>query len=99
MPESRSTRAAWIHDPVGGDTAVAEDNCGAWIGRDRLRVAEDGTIDAMTGLINSNAFGRPHRDAVRAKKSAFGEVLRYRCAGHAFRQLAAGQHHFLLYNR
>jgi fructose-1,6-bisphosphatase/inositol monophosphatase family enzyme len=93
------TRAAWIHDPVAGDTAVAEEGAGAWLGEQRLRVAAGAAIDAMTGLINSNAFGRAHRDSVHAKKAAFAEVLRYRCAGFAFRQLAAGMRHFSIYNR
>ena len=53
----------------------------------------------MTGLINSNAYGRQFRDVVRPKKQGFGEVLRYGCAGFAFRMLALGQHHFSVYNR
>ncbi len=92
-------RGAWIHDPVGGDTATAEDGSGAWIGGRRLCVADGGSIEAMSGLINSNAYGRPHRDLIRDKKAAFGRVLRYRCAGHAFRVLASGGRHFSIYNR
>ncbi|MGH6620156.1 MAG: inositol monophosphatase family protein [Alphaproteobacteria bacterium] len=92
------TRCAWIHDPVGGDTAVAEEGSGAWIGRRRLEVAEGGPIEAMTGLINSNAYGREHRDAVRPKKAAFREVLRYGSAASAFRALAAGERDFSVYN-
>jgi fructose-1,6-bisphosphatase/inositol monophosphatase family enzyme len=93
------TRGAWIHDPVAGDTAVAEEGSGAWIGDRRLAVAPGGTIEAMTGLINSNAYGREFRDVVRPKKQAFGEVLRYGCAAFAFRMLASGQRHFSVYNR
>lgn len=92
-------RGGWIHDPVAGDTAVAEAGGGAWIGGRRLAVAEGGPIEAMTGLINSNAYGRAFRDAVRPKKQAFGEVRRYGCAAHAYRMLAAGERHFSVYNR
>jgi fructose-1,6-bisphosphatase/inositol monophosphatase family enzyme len=92
------TRCAWIHDPVGADTAVAEEGSGAWIGRRRLKVAEGGPIEAMTGLINSNAYGREHRDAVRPKKAAFREILRYGSAACAFRALASGERQFSIYN-
>ena len=92
------TRCAWIHDPIAQDTAVAEEGSGAWIGRRRLHVAEGGPIEAMTGLINSNAYGREHRDAVRPKKTGFKEILRYGSAAHAFRVLSAGERHFSIYN-
>src|SRR3546814_4058277 len=52
----------------------------------------------MTGLINSNAYGREHRDAVRPKKAAFREVLRYGSAACAFRALALGERDFSVYN-
>ena len=93
------TRCAWLHDPVEGTTAVAEEGAGARIGDRKLAVAKGADIAEMSGLINSNAFGRPHRDAIRAKKAAFGEVLRYRCASYAFCQLAAGARDFSIYNR
>jgi fructose-1,6-bisphosphatase/inositol monophosphatase family enzyme len=93
------TCGAWIHDPVAGDTAVAEIGAGARLDGRILRVAAGDTIAKMTGLINSNAYGRPYRDMIRAKKAAFGRVDRYRCAGFAFRQLADGKDHFSLYNR
>jgi len=94
-----AVRCAWIHDPVAGDTAVAEDGAGAWVGERRLRVADGDAVDRMTGLINSNGYGRPHRDTVRAKKEGFAEIIRYGCAGHAFRELAGGNRHFSIYNR
>ena len=93
------TCAAWIHDPVAGDTAVAETGSGARLDGRVLRVASGESIANMTGLINSNAYGRPYRDEIREKKAAFGRVQRYRCAGFAFRQLADGKDHFSLYNR
>jgi fructose-1,6-bisphosphatase/inositol monophosphatase family enzyme len=92
-------RGAWIHEPVEGNTAVAELGGGAWIGDKRLVVAPGDVIEAMTGLINSNAYGREFRDAVRPKKQAFAEVLRYGCAAHAYRMLASGGRHFSIYNR
>lgn len=92
------TCGGWIHDPVGGDTAVAELGSGAWVGSRRLHVSEGGPIEAMTGLINSNAYGREYRDAVRPKKAAFKEVLRYGSAACAYRALSAGERDFSIYN-
>lgn len=91
--------AAWIHDPVTGETAVAESGSGSWIGPSRLSVAAGEDVSNMTGLINSSAYGRQNRDEVREKKQAFREIIRYGCAGYAYRQLAAGHRHFSLYNR
>jgi fructose-1,6-bisphosphatase/inositol monophosphatase family enzyme len=45
-------RGGWIHDPLAGNTAVAEEGSGAWIDGRRLRVAAGGDGDAMTGRIN-----------------------------------------------
>ena len=90
---------AWIHDPIHDNTAVAEQGSGAFIGSSRLSVAAGDEVSKMTGLINSSAYGRQFRDAVRAKKQAFGEIIRYGCAGHAYRELAAGHRHFSIYNR
>lgn len=93
------TCAAWIHDPVAGDTAMAETGSGARLdGRD-MRVAPGDSIERMTGLVNSDGYGRVNRDRIRPKKEAFGRVERYRCAGFAYRQLAGGKDHFSLYKR
>ncbi|MCG8547813.1 MAG: inositol monophosphatase [Alphaproteobacteria bacterium] len=94
-----SAMGAWIHDPIHDNTAVAEQGSGAFIGSSRLSVAAGDEVSKMTGLINSSAYGRQFRDAVRAKKQAFGEIIRYGCAGHAYRELAAGHRHFSIYNR
>ena len=94
-----ATRAAWIHDPVNDNTAVAERGSGAFIGSSRLTVAAGDEVSKMTGLINSSAYGRQFRDVVRAKKQAFADIIRYGCAGHAYRRLAAGRRHFSIYNR
>ena len=40
LVRAEQIEAAWIHDPLGGDTAVAEAGAGAWIGDRRLTVAE-----------------------------------------------------------
>lgn len=93
------TCGAWIHDPVGGDTAVAETGSGARLDGRALRVAAGDAIGRMTGPINSDAYGRAFRDKIRPKKAAFARVERYRCAGFGFRRLAEGKDHFSLYKR
>lgn len=97
--EAGQALGAWIHEPVAGNTATAIRGEGAWIGDERLSVTDGGAIGTLSGLINSNAYGRSFRDEVRPKKEAFGEITRYGCAAHAYRMLASGRQDFSLYNR
>src|SRR5260221_7511219 len=50
------TVAGWIHDPLAGTTATAEDGAGAWAAGERLRVAAPVAMPAMTGPVNFKYF-------------------------------------------
>lgn len=97
--------AAWIHDPLGDDTAVALRGEGAWIadadGRAvaDLRVAESAPLDQMVGAISWTYLPPALRGQVASRLPLFAGVVAYRCAAHEYRWAAGGHGHVLFYNR
>lgn len=96
--------AAAIHDPVGDDTAMALLGQGAWMetpdGKRRaLRVADPVPPSQMSGAAAWRHLSDPIRSAVCANLPRVAACFDLRCAAHQYRLAAAGQCHFLLYNR
>ena len=96
---------AWIHDPLGDDTAMALRGEGAWIadpeGRHMadLRVAAPVPVGNMLGAISWTYLPPPLRAQVTARFPRFAGVVGYRCAAHEYRWAAGGHGHVLFYNR
>jgi fructose-1,6-bisphosphatase/inositol monophosphatase family enzyme len=96
---------AWIHDPLGDDTAIALRGEGAWIadpdGRAMadLRVAAAVPLGQMVGAISWGYLPMPLRAQVTARLPRFAGVVGYRCAAHEYRWAAGGHGHVLFYNR
>ena len=97
--------AAWIHDPLGDDTAIALRGQGAWIadaeGRHMsdLRVAAPAPPEAMVGAISWSYLKEPLRSRVASRLSRFAGIVGFRCAAHEYRLTAGGHAHLQLYNR
>ncbi|MEQ8965225.1 MAG: inositol monophosphatase [Azospirillaceae bacterium] len=89
---------AWIHDPIKGETAVAERGAGAFMAGRRLAVAEARPIDAMAG-----AFGKPARGPRREAADRLGKAMRHderiTSAGLTYIELAAGRLDVGLFSR
>lgn len=96
--------AAWIHDPVLKDTAIALRGEGAWVqcadgSRHDLRVADPVPVGRMVAAV-SHRYLPPDRAAiVRANLGVLGATWELRCAAHEWRLAAAGKLHGLLYWR
>jgi len=96
--------AAWIHDPMGDDTAIALRGEGAWIEapsghRADCRVAAPKALGAMLGAV-SWGYMTPERKArVLPALARLGGTLNFRCAAHEYRLAATGGLHLLAYNR
>ncbi len=94
------TLMSWIHDPVTGETAVAEAGAGAWIDGKRLTVANAVPPAEMTGTLHAGQFATPdmarhlqkRRERVNAVKSSS-------CAGAEYVRLARGGMHFTLFTK
>ena len=97
--------AAWIHDPLGDDTAIALRGEGAWIadpeGRAMtdLRVAAPVPLGQMVGALSWSYLPAALRGQVTARFPLFAGVVGYRCAAHEYRWAAGGHGHVLFYNR
>ncbi len=96
---------AWVHDPLGDDTAVALRGQGAWI-EDRdgerlsdLRVAAPATLSRMVGCISWGYMPEPLKSRVTARLPRLAATVNYRCAAHEYRFVAGGHAHLLVYNR
>jgi fructose-1,6-bisphosphatase/inositol monophosphatase family enzyme len=96
--------ASAIHDPVGGDTALALRGEGAWLERadggcETLRVAAPVPPGAMSGAASWRYLPAAERAAVCRNLARVAASWDLRCAAHQYRMLAAGSCHFLLFNR
>ncbi len=96
--------AGWIHDPLGDDTAVAVRGGGAWIetpdgARSPLRVAAPTPFGRMVGDVSWTYLDEPMRTRVASRLPRLAGTVGLRCAAHAYRAIAAGHLHLLLFNR
>ncbi|HEX2552092.1 MAG TPA: inositol monophosphatase [Microvirga sp.] len=97
--------AGVIHDPVGGDTALAVRGEGAWIqgAEDRqadLRVsAPPASIAQASACASLHYLPRETRASVGAKLAQLAVAVCYRCCAHEFRLLAAGHYDFAFYSK
>lgn len=94
------TVGAWIHDPVGGRTAIAERGGGAWIDGRRLAVAQGAPALEMRGTLHAGTFAKPEMARqVQARRDRVGAIKSLRCAGHEYLRMAGGEMHFALFTR
>lgn len=96
--------AAWIHDPLGDDTAMALRGEGAWVetpGGERrdLRVAAPVPVARMVGAVSWGFLPEPLKSRVTARLPRLAAAVGLRCAAHEYRLAAGGHAHALLYNR
>lgn len=98
------TVAAWIHDPLGDDTAIAARGGGAWLAhadgtRDALRVSAPRPVGESIAAVSWMFLPEPRRSAVAARLARFAATVHYRCAAHEYRLLASGAVQGALYNK
>ena len=92
--------AAWIHDPLGGATAVAEAGAGAWIGDRRLVVAKPERPEEMRGALLAGSFGdKALGTRIQSRRKQLGAVKSLRSAAHEYLRLARGEIHYALFTK
>jgi fructose-1,6-bisphosphatase/inositol monophosphatase family enzyme len=96
--------ASIIHDPIGGDGALALRGEGAWMEqpsgqRADLRVAPPAPLERMTGAINWRYLPEPERGRMLSALPRFATTWDYRNAAHEYRLLAQGFAHVALFAR
>jgi fructose-1,6-bisphosphatase/inositol monophosphatase family enzyme len=97
--------AAWIHDPLGDDTAIALRGEGAWVEdaqgarHGALRVAAAAPLRRMVGAVSWGFMAEPMKSRVVGRLPRLAGTLNFRCAAHEYRLVAGGHAHLLVYNR
>ncbi len=100
LVERGAIRAAWIHDPPKGRTALAEEGAGAWIGGQRLKAAAPVPLTDMAGTLHAGQHGGAAlRDRVRVLHKELGTLRSLRCAGAEYIRLASGETHYTFFSR
>jgi len=96
--------AAWIHDPLGRDTAIALRGEGAWISaedgtRRLLRVAAPVPVSRMVAAVSWGFMPEPLKTRVTGRLPRLAATVGLRCAAHEYRLVAGGHAHALVYNK
>ncbi len=97
--------AAWIHDPLGDDTAIALRGEGAWIERPdgvrtaALRVADPVPVERMVGAISWTYIPGELRRQVAGRMPRLATAVHFRCSAHEYRLVAGGHLHVNFYQR
>jgi fructose-1,6-bisphosphatase/inositol monophosphatase family enzyme len=96
--------AAAIHDPVGGDTALALRAEGAWTetgdgATEDLKVAAPVPPAQMSGAASWRHLPPAQRAVVLSNLDKLAASFDMRCAAHQYRMLAGGQCHYMMFNR
>ena len=104
LVEDNEILAGFIHDPVGGDTAIAIRGGGAWVqsangARRALRAAPPVPVAEMTGALSWRFLKEPLKTRVVSRMSRLGASFDLRCAAHQYRMLAAGHCHMLMFRK
>jgi len=91
------TQGGWILDVNSGQSVWAAAGEGAWTGTgEPLHAAGATEVDRMTGSLNQRRYERLIRTAAE-KGAAIPEVVRYRCVGLEYMDLARRKLHFAFY--
>jgi fructose-1,6-bisphosphatase/inositol monophosphatase family enzyme len=96
--------AGVIHDPLGGDWAMALRGEGAWLERPDgrrtdLRAAPPAPLPEMEGVAYWHHLDEPERSRAAAGFPRFSAVGAFRCSAYEYRLLAGGHLHFSLYGK
>lgn len=99
------TVAAWIHDPILRETAMALRGAGAWVeteagrGRDLRVAAPTDDPKLMTSTISARYLPPAMAQLVRSNLHRMGATWELRCAGAEYALAARGAMHALVYWR
>lgn len=96
--------AGVIHDPIGGDWAMAVRGEGAWTRTTDgslvdLAVASPLPAAKMSGTASWSTLPEPLRSQLCANLARSRSAANYRCAAHEYRMMAGGHSHFGLFSK
>ena len=89
------TVAGWIHDPINDVTVSAITGKGAWIGSTQLRIPNKIQVEEMTGSLGPRLRQRMCEALGHSEDD--NRLVRYKCVGMEYFDLARGILHFAKY--
>src|SRR5262249_22723244 len=100
LVEGDRVEAGWIHDPLAGETAVAERGAGAWIGDRRLELAAAASPASLKAGLLAGHFGdRVLGARVQSRRDRVGAVKSLRSAAHEYLRLVRGEIDYALFTK
>ena len=92
--------AAWILDPISGETAVAERGAGAFMAGRRLKLEPGPALEQMQGTLHAGQFASPamHRH-IKYRRERLNAIRTMNCAGAEYIRLATSQMQFSLFTK
>jgi len=91
------TQAGWIYEPVAGRMVWAIKGQGAWESGHRLSLPAPPPINQWRGSLNKRTRERLHSTHGPDSHKIPAEMIRYRCVGVEYADLARGRLHFAQY--
>lgn len=91
------TVAGWIYDPVADRTAWTMKGQGSWLDGQPIRVSHPATRAACSGSLGNRMRAKLDEMRVAGNAEVPGNLVRYRCVGQEYIDLASGKLHFARY--
>ena len=91
------TLAGWIYDPVEDRVAWTVKGEGSWLDGERLQVVRPATRADYRGSLGNRMRARLDEMREAGNSEVPGTLVRYRCVGQEYIDLAAGKLHFARY--
>ncbi len=94
------TLGAWIHDPIGQRTGVAQVGEGAFLQGRRLEVAVGGPAATLKGTLHAGRFSTPEMGRhIEIRRKRLTTLKSLHCAGHEYLRLADGEIDFSFFTK
>ncbi len=94
------TLGAWIHDPIGQRTGVAQAGEGAFLDGRRLEAAAGGPAASLKGTLHAGRFSTPEMGRhIEVRRERVTTLKSLHCAGHEYLRLAEGEIDFSFFTK
>ena len=100
LVQDDAVRAAWIHEPLRGETLAAEAGAGAWRAGARIATpAPPDGLDALVGVVSARHMPPEERARLTPLQAALPRRRGLFCAGAEYAGLARGERHYSVFYR
>ncbi len=94
------TLGAWIHDPIGQRTGIAQAGAGAFLDGRRLEAAAGGPAASLKGTLHAGRFSTPEMGRhIELRRERLTTLKSLHCAGHEYLRLAEGEIDFSFFTK